>query len=177
MARDRAPAAGHGISPSAARVSPSAPEATADSAAATGLVASPQAPSTAAAVGTEAGGVGVWLLGLLLAAAVGGGGWLALQPEWVRRRVLRSLRAAPGRFIAYIARLRRGHKHGATITTTWSTPTSAWTAAALADRDAHAKAEGTGSRRRTKRHPRSITNATLPAFRIPVDKNPDDTHK
>ncbi len=168
------------LAPSAARVgmgaSPSAPEATANGVAVAGTRASgarwPKTPSATPAARAETGGVGVWLLGLLLAAAVGGGGWLALQPEWVRKRVLRSIKAAPGRLLTML-RLRRAH--GNTITTTWSTPGSAWIASACEDEDRGARAEGMGSRRKSSRRRSGLTNLTLPVMRIPVDKESDNT--
>jgi hypothetical protein len=142
--------------------------------AATGADASPLAPDAAAAARTETGGVGMWLVGLLIAAAVGGGGWLALQPDRVRKRMLRSVRAAPKRLLALL-RLRRAEK--APITSTWSTPGSAWIASACEDKDkdSDARAEGVGARRGTKRRRTGITNLTLPAIRIPIDKESDST--
>ncbi|MHC4251990.1 MAG: hypothetical protein ACYS9X_22960 [Planctomycetota bacterium] len=118
----------------------------------------------------EGGGVCVWLLGLLLAGTVAGGGWFALQPKWVRRRVLRTMRAAPGRILA---RFRKGSADGATSTSTWSTPGPAWIASARGDGDGDARSKGTGARRQTVRRPKSITNATLPAMRVPVDEDAD----
>ena len=118
------------------------------------------------------GGIGAWILGLLLAGAVTGGGWLALQPGPVRRRVLRGILAAPGRLLA---RIRGASAHGTTTTTTWSTPSSAWTTfAGSGDAGAEeSRTEGVAPRRRPERHRRGITNATLPAMRIPIEKDFD----
>jgi len=120
----------------------------------------------------ETGGVGAWILGFLLAGAVTGGGWLALQPGAARRQILRGILTAPGRLLAGI---RGASAHGTTTTTTWSTPGSAWTTfAGSGDAGAEeSRTEGVAPRRRPERHRRGITNATLPAMRIPVQGNPD----
>jgi len=120
----------------------------------------------------ETGGVGAWILGFLLAGAVTGGGWLALQPGPVRRRVLRGILAAPGRLLA---RLRGASSHGNTTTTTWSTPSSAWTTFADTGdgRTEESRTEGVSPHQRPVRGRMGITNATLPAMRIPVEKDPD----
>jgi hypothetical protein len=125
----------------------------------------------AAVTPEEGGGFLVWFVGLLLAGTVAGGGWFALQPKWVRRRVLRTMRAAPGRVLA---RLRKGRADGTTSTSTWSTPGPAWTASARGDGDVDARSKGTGARRQTVRHPRNITNATLPAMPVHVDEDAGD---
>jgi len=120
----------------------------------------------------ETGRAGVWILGLLLAGAVTGGGWLALQPGPVRGRILRGVLTAPRRFLA---RLRGTSARGTTTTTTWSTPSSAWASFSGAGDGAaeDTRTEGVPARRHPTSRRRGNTNVTLPAMRIPVQNAPD----
>jgi len=132
----------------------------------------------------------VWVLGLLLAGAMGAATWLMLQPPWRRWRWW-------GRLKRRITHLRAGGAETRSDTTTsmitMTTHTPPWlaplkhaggkagaeTPAAGTGTDAATSSSDTGkagsrkktsTRARRKRRRKHITNATLPVIRVPRSK-------
>jgi len=126
--------------------------------------AAPVPAATLAAVApAEGGGIGVWLLGFLLTGMVAGGGWFALQPKWVRRRVLRAFRKAPARLVAKLRGRGAGEDEKA----------PAWQARAprivLSSQIVGSRSDAVAPGGKSARRSKGITNATLPAMEVPPD--------
>jgi hypothetical protein len=135
-------------------------------------VAALSAATEAVVPEAEGGGIGVWLVGFLITGAVAGGGWFALQPKWVRRRILRNIRQAPGKLIARFRRSRADADENAKGPA-WQTQAPRIVLSSSIIGGPREKVAPDGPSGKKARRPKSITNVTLPAMEAASDGDAD----